>query len=353
MPATDSPLSKLAFSRLLVTLTLMACALSGAQAAHQEAAGSVPESALPIALPPVIVLLVPAASGGPEDQIARSLAQQLAVELPGSTLAIEYQPAGQGHPGVAAAANAKPDGSTLLLAWTSLLAVQPHLYRKLPYDPAQFAGIGLVADIPHLLTVNAQLPADDLTQFTSFVQRHPGELHFASSGNGSLTHLAGQLYMSVTETNMVHLPYSSAGHAINNLVSGDIQAMFPPLPSMVANVRNGRVKALGVMSAARSPLLPEVPTMEEQGQPLLMAGNWFALLAPPDTPAPIVAQLNHALNAALASFELQDTLASQGAIPLGGSPQDYELHLRRETEKWRASLADAHLLPATPPAAAN
>src|SRR5690606_11014058 len=158
---------------------------------------------------------------------------------------------------------------------------------------------GLIVDVPNILVVNDKLPVKNLAEFTEYVRKNPGVLNFGSTGNGSPMHLAGQIYMGETDTNMVHVPYSSASQATTNLVSGEIQSMFHLLPGALDQIRTGQLKALGVMAPERASVLPDVPTMAEQGHPELIASTWFALLAPKGTPKEIIDRANQALNEAL------------------------------------------------------
>lgn len=291
-----------------------------------------------------IQIIVPSPAGvGLSDAIARMLAQGMAQDM-GANFVVDNYGGANGNIGAGLAAQAHPDGSRLLLSWTQTLALSPALYKKLPFDPQNsFQMVGLVAEVPNILVVSPNFPANSIHDFTKYVSRHPSEVNFASTGNGSPMHLAGELYMSLTDTNMVHIPYSALGQATTNLMSGQIQAMFHLLPSIAGQVRAKQVKALAVTAKERSAALPEVPTAAEQGYPDLISTTWFALLAPSGTDPAIIETANASLNRVLSFPEVQAKLLSLGATALGGSPAEAELFLSIELEKWQGIVDGANL----------
>src|SRR5690606_26951832 len=236
------------------------------------------------------------------------------------------------------------DGYTLLFAAVDTLVIEPELLRTPALDPlAHFTPIGLVAEIPHILVVNNDLPAYTLQELTDHLAKYPGMVHFGSAGNGSAMHLAAEAYMSATGTNMVHVPYSAAEPATNNLMSGDIQVMFQVVSGVLNYVRTDRVRALAVMADERSTALPHIPSMAEAGYPELQASKWYALLAPRGTPAAIIRRYNTALNQILASDQLQERLLEVGATPTGGSPYKLRVFLQDEMQKWGDIIREAHM----------
>lgn len=291
-----------------------------------------------------VQIIVPAPGGaGTGDTIARLLADQLGKKLNGNFI-IENHGGANGNIGAGIAAEAPADGSRLLFSWAGTLAVSPSLFKSLPFDPQEsFEPIGLIAEVPNILVVNNDLPAKNVAEFTDYVKKHPGVVNFGSTGNGSSMHLAGQLYMSATGTNMVHVPYSSPGQATTNLMSGEIQSMFQLIPGIVGQVKAQKVRALGVMATERSSALPDVPTMAEQGHPELLSSTWFALLAPKGTPADIIQRSNQALNEILQDPAVKQKLASMGATTLGGTPQDLNKMLASELEKWGRVVKEANI----------
>src|SRR5690606_9834499 len=293
-----------------------------------------------------IQTLVPAQAGsGVGNTIARVVTDALAVEL-GNRIVLQNFTSSHSFPGMLSNLEAGAEGYTLLFATVDSLVIEPELQRNPAFEPlASFVPIGLVAEIPHIIVVNNNLPVHSVAELTDYIAKYPGVVHFGSSGNGSALHLAGEAYMSATGTNMVHVPYSAAEPATNNLVSGDIQAMFQVLSGVLNYVRNDKLRPLAVMSSERSPALPDVPTLAEAGYPGVLATKWYALLAPRGTPQAVIDRYNEALNKVLKSPELQEKLLEAGATPLGGSAEELAQLLADETQRWGRVIHDAHLHP--------
>lgn len=293
-----------------------------------------------------IQTIVPAQAGaGVGNLIARLVTDALGTHL-GNRMVLQNLTSSNSFPGMGAPTETGSSGYTLLFASVDTLIIEPSLNPSGDNEPLKaFSPIGLVAEIPHILVVNNDLPAHSVKELTEHIARYPGVVHFGSSGNGSALHLAGEAYMSETGTNMVHVPYSAAEAATNNLVSGDIQAMFQLVSGVLNYVRTEKVRALAVMSRKRSPALPDVPSMAEAGYPTLEASRWYALLAPRDTPQEIIEHYNAALNQVLQSPPLRERLLELGATPLGGTPADLNEFVADETGKWNAIIEDAHLQP--------
>lgn len=290
-----------------------------------------------------VQLVVTAPAGSVDDTIARLIAEQLNSQLH-AKFVVANQYGTNGNAGAGMVAGAPADGSRLLLSGAGTLAVNPNVFRDLPFDPQKsFQAIGLIADIPNILVVNSDLPVHSLAQFNDYVKAHPGEVNFGSNGNGSSTHLAGQLYMNDIDANMVHVPYSSPELATNNLIAGEIQSMFQLVPGIQGQIKAGKVRALGIMARSRSSALPDVPTMAEQGHPRLLATHWLALLAPKGTPQGIIERANKALNEALNDPALNQKLTSMGAVILGGAPQDLDDTLASSLKKWRNVVSSADI----------
>ncbi|UUZ69695.1 tripartite tricarboxylate transporter substrate binding protein [Polaromonas sp. P2-4] len=225
-----------------------------------------------------VQIVVPAPGGtGTADTIARIVAEQLGKRL-GSTVIVDNRGGANGNIGAAAAASAEPDGYKLLFSWAGTLAVNPSLYRNLPFDPQKsFVPIVLVADVPNILVVNNDLPVRSLADFIGYAKGNPTRVNFGSTGNGSSMHLAGELFMRETSTQLVHVPYNAPGQATTNLIANDIQAMFQLVPGIVGQVKGGKLRAVAIMSASRSAALPDVPTTTELGHPKLQSSTWFCL----------------------------------------------------------------------------
>jgi tripartite-type tricarboxylate transporter receptor subunit TctC len=291
-----------------------------------------------------IHVIVPAQAGsGVGNTIVRAITDALSEKL-GNRFVLQNLTTSNSYPAILGSNEASLDGYTLLFATLDTLVLEPALQRSPSFDfMAHFVPVGLVAEIPHVLLVNNTLPTTTLDEFTEYIERYPGMVHFGSSGNGSAQHLAGESYMSATGTNMVHVPYSAAEAATNNLVSGDIQAMFQVVSGALNYVRTDRVRPLVVMSSRRSPALPDVPTIAEAGHPSLQAVKWYALLAPRGTPRPIIERYNEALNAVLESPAMKERLLEVGATPLGGAPETLGEYVGEEQAKWSQVIKDAHL----------
>ncbi|WP_353151807.1 tripartite tricarboxylate transporter substrate binding protein [Pollutimonas bauzanensis] len=291
-----------------------------------------------------VQIIVPGPGGGStSDSIARLIADELGKRLKGNFI-VENHAGVNGNIGAGIAAEASNDGSKLLFSWAGTLAVSPSLYNKLPFNPqSSFDAIGLIATVPNVLIVSNSMPVHNMAEFTDYVKQHPGVVNFGSTGNGSSMHLAGELYMGETSTNMVHVPYSAPSQATNNLVSGEIQSMFQLIPGIIGQIKAGKVRALGVMATERSSALPDVPTMAEQGYPNLISSTWFALLAPKGISADIIERCNQALNEILQDPEVKQKLAAMGAIALGGTPQDLDRRLTSDLKKWQKIIRGANI----------
>ena len=291
-----------------------------------------------------ITLVVPAPGGsGTGDTIARVLAEELQGRLK-ATFVVDNKPGANGNIGAAAAAQMPGDGQHFLFSWAGTLAVNKALYKNLAFDAQKdFVPIVLVADVPNILVVNNDIPARDLVEFEKYAKANPGKLNFGSTGIGSSMHLAGELYMRETGTQMLHVPYNAPGTATTNLIAGDIQLMFQLIPGIAGQIKSGKVRAIAVMAPQRSPALPDVPTTAELGQPKLLSSTWFALLAPKGTPAAVIERMNAVANEVLADPAVKKRLAEMGATTLGGTPPQLAQHLAAETEKWGRVVREAHI----------
>ena len=286
-------------------------------------------------------IVVPFAAGGTTDILARALAPELQ-RVFGQPFVVDNKPGAGGNTGAAEVAKAAGDGYTLLMGTVGTHAINPSLYPKMPYDHVKdFVPVTLVAGVPNVLVLNPALAQkykiNSVADFVKALKANPGRLNMASSGNGTSIHLAGELFKSMTGTFMLHLPYRGSGPALIDLIAGNVDLMFDNLPSALPHIKSGRLKALAVTSAARSGALPEVPTVEEVGGPLLKgydASSWFGLLAPAGTPADVVARLQQETAKALATAQMNERLQLQGAIPSGMTPAEFVRFIDAETKKW-------------------
>ena len=279
-------------------------------------------------------LVVPFPAGGTTDILARAVAQKLS-ETWGQQVIVDNRPGAGGNIGSELVAKAPSDGYTLLMGTVGTHAINPSLYAKMPYNHVKdFTPVILVAAVPNVLVVNPSLPAHSVQELIAYGKANPNKLNFASSGNGTSIHLSGELFRTMTGVQMTHVPYKGSSPALTDLMGGQVQLMFDNLPSSLQFIKAGKLRALAVTSLARSQALPDVPTLAESGLPGFEASSWFGVLAPAGTPADIVAKLNGAVAAWLASPAAKEQLAAQGAIAAGGSPDAFVTHIADESAKW-------------------
>jgi len=281
-----------------------------------------------------IRLIVGFAAGGSTDVTARIIAQALSDRL-GQPVVVENRGGAGGNIGADAVAKAEPDGYTLLMATSSTFAANPNLYKTLPFDVQKdFAPIAVTAFIPNLLVVNPSVPANNVADFIAYLKANPDKLNFASAGNGTSQHLSGELFNSLAGVRMTHVAYRGGAPAVSDLLGGQVQVIFAPLVEVIQQVRAEKLKALGITTAKRSPLLPEVPTILES-LPGYEVALWNGLLAPAKTPPDIIDKLNRATIEALRSPEVKAKLAEQGSEPVGNTPAEFKAFIDSELVKWR------------------
>ena len=281
-----------------------------------------------------IRLVVPFPAAGTTDILAREVAQRLSVSF-GQSVVVDNRPGAAGNIGSDMVAKSAPDGYTLLMGTVGTHAINPSLYAKMPYNHVKdFVPIVLVAGVPNVLEVTPSLPVNSVADLIKLAKEKPGQLNFASSGSGTSIHLSGELFKTMTGVDMMHVPYKGSAPALTDLMGGQVQLMFDNLPSSLAQIKAGKLRAIAVTSAQRSPALPNIPTIAESGLPGFEASSWFGLLAPAGTPPAIVARVNADVNEWLQTAEAKEKLLAQGAIPAGGTPEQFAAHIRVETEKW-------------------
>lgn len=283
-----------------------------------------------------IRLVVPFPPGGGPDIIAREVATKVATSE-GWTIVIDNKPGSGGNIGVDAAAKAAPDGYTLVLGQTSNLAINPSLYAKLPYDPVKdLAAVGLVASAPLVLVVSANSPYKKLADVVAAAKAKPTALNYASSGNGTVAHLATEQFQKAAGVQFTHVPYKGASQGLTDLVGGQIQMYISSVPTLIAQIRSGQLRALAVTSLQRNRDLPDVPTMAESGYKDFEAVTWFGVAGPAAMPKDAIAKLNAAFNKALATPEVQKKLAAQGAEVMSGPPEKFASLIRTDGVRWGA-----------------
>jgi tripartite-type tricarboxylate transporter receptor subunit TctC len=278
-------------------------------------------------------LVVPAPPGGGTDILARTLAQKLAERLD-QPFVVDNRAGGGGIIGSDVVAKAAADGYTLLMAFTSHVT-NPSLQAKLPYDTLNdFAPVSMVAVVPSVLVLHPTVPAKSVRELIALARARPGTLNYASAGSGSATHLSAVLFSTMAGVTMVHVPYKGGGPALADLLGGQVSLMFGNMASTLPHIQSGRLRALAVTSAKRTPAAPELPTMAEAGLPGYEATAWFALLAPARTPAAVVKRLNAEVVAILQLPDVRQRLAGQGADVTPSTPAELDRYIRSELAKW-------------------
>jgi tripartite-type tricarboxylate transporter receptor subunit TctC len=313
----------------------------GLLAAGNAAAATAPEASYPVRPIRVLVGFPP---GGAADVTVRLIAPKL-TEAWGQAIIVDNCLGAGGTTAAEIAAHAAPDGYTLLSIGSSH-AASAGLFTKLNYDPANsYAPLGLVAQVPQVLLVYPSLPARNVAELVALAKASPGKLNIASGGSGSVSHLAGELFKSMTRVNIVHVPYKGAPFAMADLITGQVQLMFASLAAGMPQIKSGKLRALGVTSAKRSPAVPEIPTIGEAGVKGYEATGWTGLLAPAGTPQPIVRKVNAGIVAAAKMPDVVNALRSQGAEPETSTPQEFGTYLKSEIAKWTNVIKEAGIRP--------
>jgi tripartite-type tricarboxylate transporter receptor subunit TctC len=279
-------------------------------------------------------IVVPFAPGGSTDIFARLVGERLsnAVAQP---VVIENRAGAGGNIGAETVARSAPDGYTLLMATTGVMAINNALYKSMTYDAAKdFEPVVFVASITNVLAVPAELPAKSVAELIALAKAQPGQLTFASSGSGSSTHLSAELFKSMAGVDIVHVPFKGSGQALVDLIAGRVSMIFDNMPSALPHIKSGKLRALGVTGLRRSGALPEVPTISEAGVAGYDSLSWSGLAAPAATPKEIIRKINQETAAILATPEMRAKLAEQGADAIGGPPEQFAAHIRAEREKW-------------------
>lgn len=287
-----------------------------------------------------IRFIVPYAPGGGADALARGVSVPLS-DIVKETIVIDNRGGGGTILGSDMAAKAPPDGHTIIMI-TSTHAVVSSLYKQLPYDPIRdFSPVIRVASAPNILVAHPSIGVSTVKELVALAQYRPGQLVYASSGNGGGSHLAMELFRSVTKIDLIHVPYKGTGPATIDLLSGQAKVMFGGLIGTLTHVKSGRLKTLAISSTSRSPLLPDVPTISESGYPGFEAATWYGVAAPARTPAAVVDKLNQSIRQALKDPALSQRISSQGADPAPNSPAEFAAYIKTEVAKWGKVVRDS------------
>lgn len=288
-------------------------------------------------------LIVPFAPGGSNDIIARIIGERLAESL-GQPVVIDNRPGAGGMIGTDATSKSPPDGYTLMIGATSTMAANPSLYASQNLDPTRdLTPITQIATGPFVLAVPSELPVKTVAELIALAKSKPGAINFGSSGVGSSLQLTGELFKSMTGTDIVHVPYRGLGPALTDLIANRIQLVFSDMAGLLPHIQSGKLRALGVTSAKRFPDLPDLPTLSEAGVPGYDATSWYGILGPKDLPEPIVAKLNADLAKIVHSDAMKQKFTTLGIEPVTGTPAEFRTYIRSEMDKWRAVVQRANI----------
>jgi tripartite-type tricarboxylate transporter receptor subunit TctC len=281
-----------------------------------------------------VTIIVASTPGGGTDIVSRIVGEQLSKQL-GQPFVVENLPGAGSLTGTAAAAKAAPDGYTLQTGLNASMAVNPSLFAHLPYDPIRdFAPVGMLAQFPFAVVVSNSFPAHSIKELVTLAKARPGEINYASAGNGTGQHLSMELFKMMTGTNLTHVPYRGAQPAYADIISGRVPVMIDNLASALGQIKGGNVRALAVTGKQRSPLLPDVPTVEESGVPGYVYYTWFGLWAPKQTPQPIIDRLHAAVKKAIADATVTQRIAAAAGEPLDIPLAEIDPFLKAEIAKW-------------------
>ena len=290
-----------------------------------------------------IRIIVPFPPGGGNDVVGRLIAQKLTERI-GQQVVVDNRAGANGIVGLQALMQAAPDGYTLGVGAAGPMAVNPFLYDKLPYDPIRdFTAVSNVANFPLLLVTHPSVAAKTTRDLIALAKAKPETLHYSSPGSGNSGHLAGELFNNLAGVKTVHVPYKGQGPALTDLIAGQVQMLYSSIPSVLPHVKQGQLNAIAVGSAKRVPSLPEIPTIAESGVPGYEAYSWAGILAPAGTPKDIVARLNREIVEVLKQKDVAERLISQGAIPVGDTPEQFTAYIKAENEKWGAVVRSANI----------
>jgi tripartite-type tricarboxylate transporter receptor subunit TctC len=281
-----------------------------------------------------VTMVVPWPPGGPPDTVARPIAKGLNDAL-GKPFVVDNRAGAGGNIGSAAVAKAVPDGHTLLITSSAPIVINPHVYKSMPYEPQRdLAPVTNLLRVPLVLVVHASVPANDVKGLVAHIQSQSGKFQYASSGNGTPQHMTGELFKTTAKLEMVHVPYKGSAPAINDVLAGHAPMMFDSTVAILPHIKSGRLKAIAVTSAKRSPQLPEVPTFAEAGLPGVESYAWYGLFAPGRTPKELIAKINAETLKVMKGAEYQRVLEETGSEFVGDTPENFVAFVRSEADKW-------------------
>ena len=322
-------------SRYMPLIAAAAALLTAAPAnAQQSSAANYPDKPVKI--------VVSTSAGGGVDTVARLVAERL-TRILGQPFVVENRGGGGGNIGADAVFNAEPDGYMLLASQPAPITTNITLYKKLSFDPTKLVSVAILSSIPNVLLVKNDFPAKTAQEFMAYAKANPGKLNYASQGPGTTSHLTAELFDKLAGTKMVHVPYKGTGPALNDIVAGHVDLIFMQLQAAIRLHQGGKARILAVTTAKRIASLPDIPTMEEVGLKDFISDTWNAISAPPNTPAPIVAKLNTAINQVLKMPEVQELFEKQHLEPVGGTPRHMADIVKADAERWGEVIREAKI----------
>jgi tripartite-type tricarboxylate transporter receptor subunit TctC len=281
-----------------------------------------------------IKLVVPGTAGGGMDVVARVVGDRVGSILK-QPVVVENKPGAGGNIAVDYVAKAKPDGYTVLIGQTAHFSINPSLYSSLPFDPVKdFQPVALLADAPNVVMVNADSPIKNLADLVAAAKASEKGLSLATPGNGTVSHLTGELFQKTAQVKFNHIPYKGAAAALTDVMGGRVDFMLSSIPTALSQIKAGKLRPIAVSAAKRSPSLPDVPTIGEQGYPGFDAGTWYGLLVPAGTPPEVVEALNKAANEAIASDDIREKIRQEGGDSTGGTTAEFAALMKADSEKW-------------------
>lgn len=289
-----------------------------------------------------VKLIVPFPAGGTADVLPRLVAEKMRAQFPGGVV-VENRVGAGGNVGADVVFRAEPDGTTLLASPPGPIAINHHLYTKLSFDPTRWVPITVLATVPNVLAVSTKVPAQNLAEFIAYLKANPRKVSYASQGNGSTSHLTASMFMQITGTEMIHIPYKGTAPALVDLVGGQVDIFFDNLSSSAQFHNAGKLKILAVADEQRSPALPQVPTFAELKLPAMNAVTFFSVVAPPGTTPAMALTLQKSVAEALAQPDVKQKFTDQGAEPRGWSPEQTGRFIKAESERWNKVIKSANV----------
>jgi tripartite-type tricarboxylate transporter receptor subunit TctC len=315
--------------RTLLTAAALAC--TGTRAFAQDAYPGKP-----------VRMVVNFPAGGSLDVIARAVSQKLSDRL-GQPFVIDNRTGAGGNIGTQVVATAPPDGYTLLSSPPGPLTINQYLYKEMPFEPEKLAAVVLMSGMPNVVTARKELPASSVRELIAYAKANPGRVTYASQGNGSTSHLSAQMFATMAGVDMVHVPFRGEGPALIELMGGRVDLFFGNSASVLKYYESKQVKLLGIAAPKRSSMLPDIPANTEFGLPEFIASAWFAIMAPPGTPATVIARLNTAANEVLRMADIRERFLAQGAEAIGGTPAELNSFLNAERARWKKVIDTANV----------